>query len=151
MRTFDLQAALNGELVQLRNGCRARIVYVHDAGLKDVYGNELKHILISFIITKDDKVLRGAEAWTLEGKVSHLSDEDPYDIVGMHEKPSRLEVLAEAWERGMLVRSTETGAKYKVIAKTKDDDYVLESVDRGWMSRLKHTDFELVEEYKSKE
>lgn len=46
----------------------------------------------------------------------------------------------------MLVRSTETGAKYKVIAKTKDDDFVLESVDRGWMSRLKYTDFELVEE-----
>ena len=146
MKPFDLQAALNGELVQLRNGCLARIVYVHDAGLKDVYGNELKHTLIGFIITKDDKVLRGAETWTLEGKVGHLSDEDPYDIVGMHKKPTRLEVLAEAWERGMLVRSTETGAKYKVIAKTKDGDFVLESVDRGWMSRLKHTDFELVED-----
>lgn len=145
MKPFDLQAALNGELVQLRNGSRARIVYVHDAGLKDVYGNELKHILIGFIITKNDKVLRGAETWTLEGKVSHLSDEDPYDIIGMHEKPTRLEVLAVAWERGLQVRSTETGAKYKVIAKTKDDDFILESVDRGWMSRLKHTDFELAE------
>lgn len=64
----------------------------------------------------------------------------------MHEKPTRLEVLKEAWERGMLVRSTETGAKYKVIVKTKDDDFILESVERGWMSRLKHTDFELAEE-----
>ena len=64
----------------------------------------------------------------------------------MPEKPTRLEVLAEAWKRGVQVRSTETGAKYIVIAKTKDDDFVLESVDRGWMSRLKHTDFELVEE-----
>lgn len=146
MKTFDLQAALNGELVQLRNGCLARIVYVHDAGLKDVYGNELKHILIGFIITKNDKVLRGAETWTLEGKVSHLSDEDPYDIIGMHEKPTRLEVLAVAWERGLQVRSTETGAKYKVIAKTKGDDFILESVERGWMSHLKNTDFELVEE-----
>lgn len=146
MRTFDPQAALNGELVQLRNGNRARIVYVHDAGLKDVYGNELEHTLVGFIITKDDKVLRGAETWTLEGKAGIPPANDSYDIIGMYEKPTRLEVLAEAWDRGMLVRSTETGAKYKVIAKTKDDDFVLESVDRGWMSRLKHTDFELVED-----
>ena len=43
MKAFDLQEALEGELVQLRNGYQARIVYVHDTGLKDIYSNELAH------------------------------------------------------------------------------------------------------------
>ena len=145
MKPFDLQAALNGELVQLRDGQLARIVYKHDTA-RDIYGHNLEHKLVGFVMDKNGKIIREAESWSLEGKVGMSTEVDSWDIVGMHEKPTRLEVLAEAWDRGMLVRSTETGAKYKVIAKTKGDDFILESVERGWMSRLKYTDFELVEE-----
>lgn len=58
MKAFDLQEALNGELAQLRNGYQARIVYVHDTGLKDVYRNELAHKLIGFVMNKDGLVIQ---------------------------------------------------------------------------------------------
>lgn len=146
MTPFDLQEALEGELVQLRNGYQARIVYVHDAGLKDVYGNKLAHKIIGFIVTEDDQILKETESWTLDGRVVDAVTEHPYDIIGMHEKPSRLEVLNEAWERNLQVRSLDTGAIYNVYAKTKDDDFVLESVNIGQLSRLLFANFELVEE-----
>lgn len=146
MTPFDLQEALEGELVQLRNGYQARIVYVHDAGLTDIYINELAHKLIGFIVTEDDQILKETESWTLDGRVVDAVTEHPYDIIGMHEKPSRLEVLNEAWERNLQVRSLDTGAIYNVYAKTKDDDFVLESVNIGQLSRLLFANFELVEE-----
>lgn len=145
MKPFDLQAALDGELVQLRNGDHARIVYVHDDGAKDAYGHEIEHKLIGFVMNSKGKILREAESWSLEGKVGMSTEEDSWDIVGMYEKPIRLEVLNEAWERGLQVRSLDTGAIYDVIAKTKDGDFVLESVERRWLSRLEFATFELVE------
>lgn len=146
MKPFDQQEALNGELAQLRNGYQARIVYVHDNGLKDVYSNELAHKLIGFIVTEDDRILKETESWTLDGRVVDSVTEHPYDIIGMREKPTRLEVLNEAWERNLQVRSLDTGAIYNVYAKTKDDDFVLQSVNIGQLSRLIFANFELVEE-----
>ena len=138
MKPFDLQEALNGELVQLRNGYQARIVYVHDNGLKDVYSNELAHKLIGLVIQE-------SESWTLDGRVVDCNEDHPYDIIGMFEIRSRLEVLNEAWERNLQVRSLDTGAIYNVYAKTKDDDFVLQSVNIGQLSRLLFVNFELVE------
>ena len=146
MKAFDLQEALNGELVQLRNGYQARIVYVHDTGLKDVYSNELAHKLIGFIVTEDDRILKETESWTLDGRVVDCNEDHPYDIIGMFERRSRLEVLSEAWERNLQVRSLDTGAIYNVYAKTKDNDFVLQSVNIGQLSRLLFANFELVED-----
>lgn len=145
MKPFDLQEALNGELVQLRNGYQARIVYVHDNGLKDVYSNELAHKLIGFVMNKDGLVIQESESWTLDGRVVDCNEDHPYDIIGMFEIRSRLEVLNEAWERNLQVRSLDTGAIYNVYAKTKDDDFVLQSVNIGQLSRLLFVNFELVE------
>lgn len=146
MKPFDLQEALNGELAQLRNGYQARIVYVHDNGLKDIYSNELAHKLIGFVMNKDGLIIQESESWTLDGRVVDRNEDHPYDIVGMHEKPTRLEVLNEAWERNLQVRSLDTGAIYNVYAKTKDDDFVLQSVNVGQFSRLLFANFELVED-----
>lgn len=145
MKTFDLQEALNGELVRLRNGYVARIVYVH-GDVKDLYGQSLERKLVGFVMNSNGEIICEAESWTLEGKTGAPTAEDPWDIIGMHEKPSRLEVLTEAWERGLQVRSTDTGAIYNVYAKTKDNDFVLESVNIGQLSRLLYTNFELVED-----
>lgn len=144
MKPFDLQAALDGELVQLRNGDHARIVYKHDDA-RDIYGHDLEHKLVGFVMDKNGKILREAESWSLEGKVGMSTKDDSWDIVGMYDKPTRLEILTEAWKRGLRVRSIETGAIYDVIAKTKDGDFVLESVERRWLSRLEFATFELVE------
>ena len=146
MKAFDLQEALNGELAQLRNGYQARIVYVHNHGLKDVYSNELAHKLIGFVMNKDGLVIQESESWTLDGRVVDRNEDHPYDIIGMFEIRSRLEVLNEAWERNLQVRSLDTGATYNVYAKTKDGDFVLQSVNVGQFSRLLFANFELVEE-----
>lgn len=145
MKPFDLQAALDGELVQLRNGDHARIVYVHDDDAKDAYGHEIEHKLIGFVMNSKGEIHREAESWSLEGKVGTSTKDDPWDIVGMYDKPTRLEILTEAWKRGLRVRSIDTGAIYDVIAETKDGDFVLESVERRWLSRLEFANFELVE------
>lgn len=144
MKPFDLQAALDGELVQLRDGDLARIVYKHDTA-RNIYGHDLEHKLVGFVMDKNGKILREAESWSLEGKVGMSTEDDSWDIVGMYEKPTRLEVLTEAWERGLQVRSKETGAVYNVFAKTKDGDFVLESIERGWLSCLNYTEFEIFE------
>lgn len=145
MKPFDLQAALNGEIVQLRDGDHARIVYKHDDA-RDIYGHDPEHKLVGFVMDKNGKILREAESWSLEGKVGMSTEDDSWDIVGMYEKPIRLEVLNEAWERGLQVRSLDTGAIYNVYAKTKDGEFVLESVNVGQLARLLYTNFELVEE-----
>ena len=145
MKPFDLQAALDGELVQLRNGDHARIVYVHDDDAKDAYGHEIEHKLIGFVMNSKGEIHREAESWSLEGKVGTSTKDDSWDIVGMYDKPTRLEILTEAWKRGLRVRSIETGDIYDVIAKTKDGDFVLENVERRWLSRLEFATFELFE------
>ena len=144
MKPFDLQAALDGELVQLRDGDLARIVYKHDTA-RNIYDHDLEHKLVGFVMDKNGKILREAESWSLEGKVGMSTEDDSWDIVGMYDKPTRLEILTEAWKRGLRVRSIETGAIYDVIAETKDGDFVLESVERRWLSRLEFATFELVE------
>ena len=144
MKPFDLQAALNGEIVQLRDGDHARIVYKHDDA-RDIYGHDLEHKLVGFVMDKNGKILREAESWSLEGKVGTSTKDDSWDIVGMYDKPTRLEILTEAWKLGLRVRSIETGDIYDVIAKTKDGDFVLENVERRWLSRLEFATFELVE------
>lgn len=144
MKPFDLQAALDGELVQLRDGDLARIVYKHDTA-RNIYDHDLEHKLVGFVMDKNGKILREAESWSLEGKVGMSTEDDSWDIVGMYDKPTRLEILTEAWKRGLRVRSIDTGAIYDVIAETKDGDFVLESVERRWLSRLEFATFELVE------
>ena len=146
MKAFDLQEALNGELAQLRNGYQARIVYVHNDKTKDVYERELEHKLVGFVMNKDGLVIQESESWTLDGRVVDHNEDHPYDIIGMFEIRSRLEVLNEAWERNLQVRSLDTGAIYNVYAKTKDNDFVLQSVNVGQLSRLLFANFELVEE-----
>ena len=145
MKPFNLQAALDGELVQLRDGHLAHIVYKHDDA-RDCYGHKLEHELIGYVLSKEGRIHKEAESWTLEGKVGMSTETDPWDIIGMYEKPTRLEILNEAWERGLQVRSLDTGVKYNVYAKTKDGDFVLASEFDGGLFRLKFNEFELVEE-----
>lgn len=97
-------------------------------------------------MNKDGLVIQESESWTLDGRVVDRNEDYPYDIIGMFEIRSRLEVLNEAWERNLKVRSLDTGAIYNVYAKTKDNDFVLQSVNVGQFSRLLYANFELVED-----
>ncbi len=74
MKPFDLQEALNGEPVQLRNGQKAYVVGLSKVGTED--GN-------SYIVGEYERNLCN---WSKDGKY-WLKRESELDIVGMYEEP----------------------------------------------------------------
>lgn len=106
MKPFDLQEALNGALVQLRNGQKAYVVGLSKVGAED--GN-------SYIIGEYERNLCN---WSKDGKY-WLNRESEWDIVGMYEEPelNSEQVLERAYQENLPVNAL--GKEVFVIAKTK--------------------------------
>lgn len=124
MKPFDLQEALNGALVQLRNGQTAYVVGLSKVGAED--GN-------SYIVGEFGRNLCN---WSKDGKY-WLSRESEFDIVGMWEGPELTseQVLKKAFDEGLfVVQPKNVNVKLKVIAKAKDGAFILEA-DNGFMSK----------------
>lgn len=113
MKPFDLQEALNGALVQLRNGQKAYVVGLSKVGAED--GN-------SYIIGEYERNLCN---WSKDGKY-WLNRESEWDIVGMYEEPelNSEQVLERAYQENLPVNAL--GKEVFVIAKTKNGDYVIQ-------------------------
>ncbi|VTX60592.1 hypothetical protein [Haemophilus parainfluenzae] len=113
MKPFDLQEALNGALVQLRNGEKAYVVGLSKVGAED--GN-------SYIVGEYERNLCN---WSKDGKY-WLNRESEWDIVGMYEEPelNSEQVLERAYQENLPVNSL--GKEVFVIAKTKNGDYVIQ-------------------------
>lgn len=113
MKPFDLQEALNGALVQLRNGQKAYVVGLSKVGAED--GN-------SYIVGEYERNLCN---WSKDGKY-WLNRESEWDIVGMYEEPKLTseQVLEKAYQENLPLDAI--GKKAFVIAKTKDGDYVMQ-------------------------
>lgn len=124
MKPFDLQEALNGAPVQLRNGQKAYVVGLSKVDPED--GN-------SYIVGEFGRNLCN---WSKDGKY-WLKRESEFDIVGMWEEPKLTseQVLEKAFNEDLFVtQSTSVNVKLKVIAKSKDGVFVLEA-DNGFMSK----------------
>ena len=122
--SFDLQEALNGAPVKLRNGQKAYVVGLSKVGTED--GN-------SYIVGEYERNLCN---WSKDGKY-WLKRESELDIVGMYEEPEPTseQVLEKAFNEDLFVaQSTNVNVKLKVIAKAKDGVFVLEA-DNGFMSK----------------
>lgn len=113
MKPFDLQEALNGEPVQLRNGQKAYVVGLSKIGPED--GN-------SYIVGEYGRNLCN---WSKDGKY-WLKRESEWDIVGMYEEPELTseQVLERAYQENLPVNAL--GKEVFVIAKTKNGDYVIQ-------------------------
>lgn len=113
MKPFDLQEALNGALVQLRNGQKAYVVGLSKVGAED--GN-------SYIVGEYERNLCN---WSKDGKY-WLNRESELDIVGMYEEPelNSEQVLERAYQENLPVNAL--GKEVFVIAKTKNGDYVIQ-------------------------
>ena len=113
MKPFDLQEALNGAPVQLRNGQKAYVVGLSKVGAED--GN-------SYIVGEYGRNLCN---WSKDGKY-WLKSESELDIVGMYEEPKLTseQVLEKAYQENLPLDAI--GKKAFVIAKTKDGDYVMQ-------------------------
>lgn len=113
MKPFDLQEALNGAPVKLRNGQKAYVVGLSKVGPED--GN-------SYIVGEFGRNLCN---WSKDGKY-WLKRESEFDIVGMLEDPELTseQVLEKAYQENLPLDAI--GKKAFVIAKTKDGDYVMQ-------------------------
>ena len=113
MKPFDLQEALNGAPVQLRNGQKAYVVGLSKLCAED--GN-------SYIVGEYGRNLCN---WSKDGKY-WLNRESEWDIVGMYEEPELTseQVLEKAYQENLPLDAV--GKKAFVIAKTKDGEYVMQ-------------------------
>lgn len=124
MKPFDLQEALNGAPVKLRNGQKAYVIGLSKVGTEDDN---------SYIVGEYGRSLCN---WSKDGKYC-LSRESGLDIVGIYEEPELTseQVLEKAFNEDLFVaQSTSVNVKLKVIAKSKDGVFVLEA-DNGFMSK----------------
>ena len=115
MKPFDLQEALNGAPVQLRNGQKAYVVGLSKVGTED--GN-------SYIVGEYGRNLCN---WSKDGKY-WLKSESEFDIVGMWEEPKLTseQVLEKAYQEDLKV-SLDGQDVYIIIGKAKDGSYLLGS------------------------
>nr|DAD75695.1 MAG TPA: hypothetical protein [Podoviridae sp. ctzeq1] len=113
MRPFDLQEALNGAPVQLRNGQKVYVVGLSKIGTEDSN---------SYIVGEYGRNLC---SWSKDGKY-WLNRESEWDIVGMYEEPELTseQVLERAYQENLPVNAL--GKEVFVIAKTKNGDYVIQ-------------------------
>ena len=113
MKPFDLQEALNGAPVKLRNGQKAYVVGLSKVGTED--GN-------SYIVGEYGRNLCN---WSKDGKY-RLRRESGLDIVGMWEEPELTseQVLEKAYQEGLRVR-LDDGFEYPVIGKARGGSYLL--------------------------
>lgn len=130
MKPFDLQEALNGALVQLRNGQKAYVIGLSKVGTED--GN-------SYIVGEFGHNLCN---WSKDGKY-WLNRESEWDIVGMWEEPKLTseQVLEKAYQEDLKV-SLDGQDVYIIIGKAKDGSYLLGSEQSdsyvAWSSDFGH-------------
>ena len=116
MKPFDLQEALNGALVRLRNGQKAYVIGLSKVGTED--GN-------SYIVGEFGRNLCN---WSKDGKY-WISRESEFDIVGMWEEPELTseQVLEKAYSEDLIVCWENNDGEFfegVPVAKTKDGRYL---------------------------
>lgn len=119
MKPFDLQEALNGAPVMLRNGDKA-FIFKNILGTP-VLGYKPDYPLIGMV--HNDATVR---CWAIDGRISMRNDCADGDIIGMWEEPELTpeQVLEKAYQEGLRVR-LDDGFEYPVIGKARGGSYLL--------------------------
>lgn len=86
MKEFNLEQALKGEYVALRNGNKALILYQLPDNLKYVRGTNLSYCLHGIVFNEKGEVVNTSIAWTKDGKYSTMFDTS-LDVIGMWKEP----------------------------------------------------------------
>lgn len=106
MKPFDLEKALAGEPVQLRDGRKAKVVFQIPDELE--FSSKLKpeYPLIGFIYNQHGELHHQKEYWALNGGYMLGSSNDDCDIVGLWEDNDVVKIyeLAKAVIEGKEVR-----------------------------------------------
>ena len=86
MKAFNLEAALNGEPVMLRNGCKGVVYYKIPKEYVFLDGSNSMFPLKGLIFDEDGFIKDSSYFWTDNGLRNHESYH-PHDIIGMWEEP----------------------------------------------------------------
>lgn len=119
MKPFDLQEALNGAPVKLRNGNKAFI-------FKNIQNTPIVDFDVDYPLIGMLHNHPRVYVWSLSGKISLSNDCAPGDIVGMWEEPELTseQVLEKAYQEGLRVR-LDDGFEYSVIGEARGGGYLL--------------------------
>ena len=138
MKEFNLDAALNGEPVILRNGKKAVVKYNLLNEVEKLEERDAKYPLIGY---RFDSIYINTTSWSLTGKSVHWETMG-YDIIGMWEEPKLTseQVLEKAYNEDLLALCDgNPDLPLKIIAKTKDGKFVMQPEDdtiQPWLANL---------------
>lgn len=142
MKEFDLKAALNGEPVMLRNGKKAYIGYKTPDYYVCGNGEKIEFQLHGYIIKADNIIEVPNMFWNINGRAYKDGIDNASDIVGMFEEPKLTseQLLDKAYNENLLVLCDgNPDLPLKVIAKTKDGEFVMQPEDdtiQPWIANL---------------
>lgn len=136
MKPFDLEKALAGEPVKLRDGRKAYVL----ADTRDLFSYNLSYrCLVGVCSTVDNNnAYSGKMTWRYNGEYYNRLGESDYDIVGMWEeqKLSTEEIMEKAFREDLILKHSLLQPEYRgfrVVGKTLDNDYILQDCDNGNM------------------
>lgn len=88
MKPFDLEAALQGEPVKLRNGSKAFICYKLSRDFKYWDGSPINFNICGYILNFNGDIVILNTAWQEDGKWIMGETKSDRDIIGMYEEPT---------------------------------------------------------------
>ena len=134
MKPFDLEKALAGEPVLLRNGTKAVICGRVPDKYKLEVGCKVTFPLLGITLYEDNTVDNQCVMWRDDGRFA--TGKDVMDVVGMWEEPKLTteEIMEKAFREELILRYAKLLPGYRgfrVVGKTKDNDYILQDCDNG--------------------
>ena len=120
MKPFDLEKALAGEPVQLRDGRKAKLIFKIPDELVFSGGLRPEYPLLGFIYKRNGELHHIKEYWSLDGGYMLGSDEDELDIVGLWEE-SLEDTIRKAYSDGLPLR-TRSGEKVYIVQISESDN-----------------------------
>lgn len=132
MSKFDLEKALQGEPVRLRDGSKAYVL----GDLRELFGKSKELRCLIGVVSQlgNTDAFEGIYRWKCTGRYYEHLAESECDIIGMWVEPKLTipELMEKALNENLTVKSRAFGlyhTGFKVIAKTQDgSDYVLQAV-----------------------
>lgn len=133
LKPFNLEDALAGEPVVLRNGCKADILYVIPDTYKFPNGTTFNYPVRGITFNKDG-TLDGAHRWNIDGTSYSRAETSPMDIIGMWEEPelTQEELFEKALKEKLPLRYKGLDKDYAdvyIVAKSMSGSYILEWKD----------------------
>ena len=132
MKLFNLEEALAGKPVKLRNGSKAIIL----SRIPDTYklenGLKVTFPLFGIILNTDGTVDDPYASWKDNGMFSSCTSD--YDIVDMWKEPELTleELMEKAFQEKLILTHSLFPSRckgFKVVGKTLDNDYILQNCD----------------------